>query len=148
MGWDVAVIFYDVTRKPMIRPCEINDLDQKGMKIVVDGNGKRIYNTKKVDLKIGKGKKAKIETREVENWDKPRQSGDESKGWVVKSHTETPDEYCDRVYKDALARPDFYFARREIPVIDQQLVAFELQREAIARRILRQREDEDGLVKI
>ena len=142
MGWDVAVIFYDVTRKPMIRPCEINNLDQKGLKIVVDKNGKRIYATKKI--KTGKGKTARV--REVEDRNKPRQSADVSKGWAVKSHTETPDEYCDRVYKDALARPDFYFARREIPVIDQQLVAFELQREAIARRILRQREDEEGLV--
>jgi CRISPR/Cas system-associated exonuclease Cas4 (RecB family) len=146
MGWDVAVIFYDVTRKPMIRPCEINNLDQKGMKIVVDGNGKRVYNTKRVKVSKAKRVTKDEKVREVDNLDKPRQSGDESKGWTVKSHTETPDEYCDRVYKDALARPDFYFSRREIPVIDQQLVAFELQREAIARRILRQREDEDGLV--
>ena len=146
MGWDIQAVFYDVTRKPMIRPCEVNDLDQHGRKIVIDANKKRIYNTKQVKVKVGKGKRAKVEVREVENRDKPRQSGDESKGWIVKSHTETPDEYCDRVYKDALARPDFYFARREIPVIDQQLVAFELQREAIAKRILHQRENEAGLV--
>jgi CRISPR/Cas system-associated exonuclease Cas4 (RecB family) len=149
MGWDIAVIFYDVTRKPMIRPCEINSLDSKGLKIVIDKNGKRIYKTKKVTLATKVGKKkgvAKKIVKEVEDLNSPRQSGDESKGWFVKSHTETPDEYCDRVYKDALARPDFYFARREIPVIDQQLVAFELQREAIARRILRQRQDEEGLV--
>src|ERR1017187_2410956 len=36
MGWDVAVIFYDVMRKPSISPKQVTDLDEQGRKIVTN----------------------------------------------------------------------------------------------------------------
>lgn len=113
LGHDVDVAFYDVTRKPGIKPKEIDDLDEQKRKIVEDANGVRQFT------KDGSA----------------RQTGDKAKGWTVKSHVETPDEFCDRLYKDALARPDFYFARREMPVIEQNLQSFKYQRQMISETI-------------
>lgn len=62
-------------------------------------------------------------------------------------HFETPDEYCDRLYLDTKARPEFYFARREVPIIDQQIESFIRQREAIANLILSLRKEEVMIVK-
>lgn len=114
LGWDVATCFYDVTRKPMIQPKSVNDLDERGLKIVEDAAGVRQFRKDGVT---------------------PIQSGDTEKGWTIKSHIETPEEFCDRLYKDCLARPEFYFARKEVPIIDQQIESFERQRMAIARII-------------
>jgi hypothetical protein len=50
----------------------------------------------------------------------------------VMSHAETPDEFCERLTTDCAERPDFYFARKEIPIIETDLRAFEAQRLAIA----------------
>jgi hypothetical protein len=108
-GWDIAEIIYDVTRKPAIRPKAVDDLDENGLKIVVDSLGRRIFN------KNGK----------------PRQSmGNDENGLplLVQSHIETPDEYCDRLWADTIARPTFYFGRREVPVLDSDLEDFEKQR--------------------
>ena len=117
MGWDVAEAFYDVTRKPSIKPKVVDELDRKGRKIVVDRNGERVVNEK--------GKNA----------GEPRQSGDAARGWTVKSHVETPEEYGKRLYLDVMSRPDFYFCRKPIPIIDQEVEKFEKQRLAIARMI-------------
>lgn len=117
-GWDIAKVFYDVTRKPSIRPKEVDDLDAAGLKIVRDREGKRVM------LLAGKNK------------GQPRQSGDAEKGYVIQSHIETPDEFSNRLWRDTLERPSFYFARREIAVIDDQLESFERQRMAIAKLIL------------
>src|SRR5262249_7550746 len=116
-GWEIACVIYDVLRKPSIKPRKVDDLDQNQQKIVVDANGVRQY------LVAGKNKR------------QPRQSGDKAKGWIVKSHIETPDEFGQRLYDDALARPEFYFCRREVPVLEDELQQFERQRIAIARLI-------------
>lgn len=126
MGWDVSEVLYDVCRKPQIRPKSIDDLDKDGLKIVVDADGNRIFNQK------GKNKGL------------PRQSPDKEKGYVVKSHVETPDEFSDRLYNDVRLRPDFYFVRKEVPIIDQNLESFEKQRLAIAHLILSMRQNEVG----
>ena len=144
LGWDIAKVFYDVTRKPSIRPKTVYDLDKNGNKIVLDHEGKRVYAKKKIEVVSGKGKNATKEKKEIDDLDKPRQSGDDEKGWVIKSHKETPDEYCDRLWRDAKERPTFYFVRREIPVIDDQLASFERQRIAICNLILSLRENEIG----
>jgi hypothetical protein len=113
LGWDLSEVYYDVTRKPSIRPKSVDNLDEQGRKIVVDANGQRVF------LKNGE----------------PRLSGDKEKGYVVKSHVETPEEFGERLYQDTKARPDFYFARREVPIIDQEVEAFESQRLSLAKMI-------------
>ena len=143
LGKPVDVVFYDVVRKPMIKPKEIFDLDSNGLKVVVDKKGQRVFAKKKVEVKKGKGKAAKVEKVEVDDESKPRQSADKAKGWTIKSHVETPDEFCDRLYKDTQARPDFYFARREIPVIEDRQEALRRQRSAIIKLILECRRNED-----
>lgn len=126
IGWDVRLVVYDVLRKPTIRPLKrVYDRDDNDRKIVLDKEGNRVM------MRNGK----------------PRQSSDDEKGWFLQEHPETPDEYCDRLYKDALTRPAFYFVRREVPVIDGQLITFELQRIQLARQILRNRTDEAALIR-
>ena len=142
-GWDLTEVIYDVVRKPSIRPREVYDLDKLGRKIVVDAQGKRIYATKKIEVTIGKGKKARKEKQEVEDTNNPRQSGDKSKGWDLKSHVETPDEFCDRLWKDTLARPNFYYCRKEVPILDSEIDQFIRQRSALVKLIQHYRSQEN-----
>ncbi len=72
LGWDVAVVLYDVTRKPSIR----------------------------------------------------------------QKQTETAEQFGERLAADTKARPEFYFARREVPVLDQDVAEFEVQRLELSRLIL------------
>ena len=145
LGWDIAKAIYDVTRKPQIKPSTIADLDGDGKKIVIDSEGTRIYKKKKANAIIGKGKKAKEQVIEINDLYNPRQSGDESKGWIVKQHTETPAEFADRLWKDINERPAFYFHRREIPIIEAEVEDFIRQRLEMASLIehYRHREDAD-----
>jgi hypothetical protein len=122
LGYDISKIFYDTTRKPSINPKEIVDLDENGKKIVEDANGVRQFK------KNGE----------------PVQGGDKSKGWEVRKHQETPDEYCERLYQDTKLRPDFYFCRKEVPVIDDQVESFKRHRIALAGMITHLRESEGG----
>lgn len=121
LGFDIQEVIYDVVRKPSIQPKMIDDLDEQGRKIVTDQTGKRIFNEK--------GKNA----------GEPRQSADKERGWTVKSHLETPEEFGIRLYQDAMARPDFYFARREIPILESDLEEFQVQRLVTAKTILHHR---------
>lgn len=75
LGWDVAIVIYDVARKPMIR----------------------------------------------------------------QKQSETVEQFGDRLAADAAARPEFYFARREVPILDQDVAEFEIQRLELSRQILRLR---------
>ena len=128
-------VIYDVCRKPSIRPKEVTDLDEQGRKIVVDAQGKRVFAKMTIEEKVGKGKKAKVVKREIDNPDKPAQSASKDKGWEVKTHTETPDEYSDRLWRDTLARPSFYFARKEVPILDGDFQQFINQRLAMCKLI-------------
>jgi hypothetical protein len=121
LNWNVDNVFYDVTRKPSIRPKNIDDLDAQGLKVVLNMDG----------------------TRAIKKDGSPRQSGGE--GFIVQGHVETPDEYSERLIADIAERPGFYFARKEVPILDDQLEAFRLQRLAIAKLILSLRETETGL---
>lgn len=120
MGWNVECCIYDVTRKPCIEPRQIPCLDDKGLKIVMDASGNRVMK------KDGS----------------PRESGDSAKGYTLLTRTETPDEYNTRLFNDTLARPDFYFARREVPIIEQDLDEFSEQRLTMARMVLHCRASE------
>ncbi len=123
LGWDISEVIYDVTRKPSIKPKQINDLDEKGNKIVNDSQGNRVYK------KNGT----------------PRESGSEADGYTVQTHLETPDEYCDRLIYDCKTRPEFYFARREVPILEDELKEFEAQRLSLSRMILDFRQNEKRL---
>lgn len=72
LGWDVAVVLYDVARKPSIR----------------------------------------------------------------QKQGETPEAFGERLAADARERPEFYFARREVPILEQDLAEFEAQRIVLSRSIL------------
>jgi hypothetical protein len=98
MGFDVSCVVYDVIRKPSIRPKQIPTLDSEGLKVVIiDATGERALN------KNGT----------------PRQSAGE--GMTLVSRTETPEEFANRLLEDIQARPEFYYQRREIPVIQDEL---------------------------
>jgi hypothetical protein len=49
---------------------------------------------------------------------------------------ETPEQFGERLAADTRERPGFYFARREVPVLDQDVAEFEAQRLVLARSIL------------
>jgi hypothetical protein len=95
----VETVLYDVTRKPSIRPSQIPLLDEAGLKVVQDASGVRVLN------KDGK----------------PRQSALTADGYVLVSRTETPEEFGERLTADIGARPEWYFARREIPRLPADL---------------------------
>lgn len=112
--WDISKVIYDVMRKPSIRPKEINEVDKKGIPIVRGLDGKRV---------IKKNKELK-------------KTADKKKGESIRSHLETPAKFADRLYNDVKDRPEFYFARKEVSILEGDLVMFRNQRMAIAHRIL------------
>jgi hypothetical protein len=124
-GWDLSEAIYDVTKKPGIKPKMVNDLDKDGLKIVVDRKGKRVY-------------KANGE---------PRLTGDTAQGFEVKQHRETPKEFGDRLLLDVQERPTFYFARREVTILEDELEAFVAQRLTLTKQIEFARTMEAGLSK-
>jgi len=100
-GHNVAGVLYDVIRKPTIAPRQIPELDEDGLKVVVD-----------------------IETgaRAVNKNGTPRQSA--GPGLTMMTRTETAIEFGERLGADIEERPEYYFQRREIPLLDDQLAEF------------------------
>lgn len=117
LGYDVRKIIYDVVRKPAIEPKQIPVLDDQSLKIVNDANGNRVFK------KDGS----------------PRESADKEKGYTLLTRVETPEEFGDRLIADTKARPDFYFARREVPILEDDLQEFTAQRLTISWTILQNR---------
>lgn len=124
-GWNITVVIYDVVRKPAIEPRNVPILDENGCKIVLDAEGKRV----------------------LKNNGSPRESGDTEKGYKLQTRIETPEEFGQRLAEDTLARPDFYFARREVPILEQDLAEFQTQRLTLSRMILWCRQAEKKLTK-
>jgi hypothetical protein len=98
-GYDVATVVYDVVRKPSIRPTDLPLLDDDGQKIVFDENGQRAFK------KDGK----------------PYQAANKTKGWVLQVRPMASVEWGQKLVDDIAERPDWYFARREIPRLDEEL---------------------------
>lgn len=118
MGHEIDTVLYDVVRKPNIRPkTSISCLDEDGKKIVVDNKGERVYK------KNGE----------------PRESSDSKLGYELQTREETLEEYSQRLAEDCIARPEFYFARRQVPVLIQDLEAFVDQRIEVGKQILHYR---------
>lgn len=49
---------------------------------------------------------------------------------------ETPDEFGERLLADCRERPEFYFARREVAIIDDHIREFETQRDVMCKILL------------
>jgi len=98
-GLAVETVLYDVTRKPTIAPCQIPVLDADGNKIVLDESGARVFNQNGT----------------------PRQSSDAKRGWRMLTDIESPRQFGERLTADIAERPDYYFARREIPRLQGDL---------------------------
>lgn len=49
---------------------------------------------------------------------------------------ETPEQFGDRLAADTIERPDFYFARREVPILESDLERFRAERAQMAAEIL------------
>lgn len=114
-GWDIETVVYDVTRKPAISPlASVPVLDDEGRKIVLDAEGQRV----------------------IKKDGEPRESGDAAKGYTLQTRPESYDEYATRLADDCRNRPEFYFARREVPILDQDLEEFVIQRRELARLVL------------
>lgn len=115
-GWNITRIIYDVARKPLLKPyADKPTLDADGLKVVMS-NGVRVMKADGT----------------------PKQTATKD-GEVVQSAPETMDEYAERVAADAKARPEWYFARREVPILEHEVAEFETQRLAVTKIILMQR---------
>jgi hypothetical protein len=99
LGHAVDTVLSDIARKPTIRPTPVAVCDDLGAKIVLDANGQRVRTEKG-------------------QW---RQTGDSAKGYTVQTCAMTADEFASKLTEDIGTRPDFYFQRREIPRLDQDL---------------------------
>lgn len=101
LGYDVDCVLYDATRKPTIKPTDVPILDSDGLKIVLDDAGNRVMT------------KAKNPT--------PRQTADASLGYRLQTRECTAAEWGEKLNLDIGERPDFYYARREVPRLDKDL---------------------------
>jgi hypothetical protein len=125
-GWNIEHVLYDVVRKPGLAPKQVPVLDENGLKIVLDDVGERCYNEK----------------------GKPRQStAGLPDSYKLQITMETPDEFSKRLYEDIMSRPEFYFCRREVPILDCDLEEFEYNRVQVARMILDRRRQEKNMDK-
>jgi len=113
LGYSVACVLYDVTRKPTIQPTAVPVLDSDGMKVVLDETGARVLTAQK----------------------KPRQTGDTAKGYVLQTEPMTPDQWGEKLLADIYARPEYYFARNEIPRLDSDLREYEYELWSIQQTI-------------
>ena len=116
--WNPTAIIYDVTRKPTIRPLSnVPTLDDAGLKIVMGADGQRV----------------------IKKDGTPKQTADKEKGEVLQGAPENADQFGARLMADIQTRPDFYFARREVPILDADIEEFETQRLELSRQILMHR---------
>lgn len=115
MGYDVATILYDVTRRPAQRPLAVPLTDADGVKIVHGPDGQR------------------VRTKDGKKW---RESADAAQGYVLQTRPETPEEYAARVAEAMAADPDRHYARIEIARLDADIdvAAMELWQQQLAYR--------------
>lgn len=105
LGHQCDTVLYDVCRKPTIKPESVPILDELGAKIVLDRHGDRVKTERGV-------------------W---RQTGDKERGYTLQSRPMTATEWGEKLSADIAERPDFYFVRREIPRLDQDLGRYEAE---------------------
>jgi len=106
LGFVVETVYYDVIKKPTIKPKNISVLDADGIKQVIDRTtGERLKNKNST-------------------W---KQSVSDKETQALLTRPETPDEFQDRLLSDITTRPDFYYARREIPRLDADIEEFQYE---------------------
>lgn len=105
LGYPVDCVLYNVACKPSIKPSLVPILDKLGAKIVLDAQGDRV--------KTEKG-----------SW---RQTGDTAKGYVLQTRPMTAEEWGSKLAADIQEQPDRYYARKEVPRLDQDLAVFEAE---------------------
>jgi hypothetical protein len=115
LGGDVNGILYDVIRKPGNRPLAIPLLDPDGVKIVLDATNQR------------------VRTKDGKKW---RESGDTEKGYVLQTRPETPAEFETRLLEVIRADQWNYFAQREVPRLDQDILEYMSDAWALSQQIL------------
>lgn len=127
---EVATVLYDFIRKPTIKPTAVPVLDKNGLKIVLDFAGNRVRNASKKPKKkcydcCGTG------THRFEGYGEChctlgewRQTADTSKQFSLLTRRMTPEEWSQKLCDDIAARPDFYFARVEVPRLDSEIEEF------------------------
>jgi len=103
LGYNVQAVMYDVARKPSIKPKQVPILDGDGLKQVFGPDGQRVFNARD---------------------GKPRQSADTARDWKLLTREESPDEFGARLLADIYERPEWYFARREIPRLHDDIEVF------------------------
>lgn len=113
MGYPVDTVLYDVTRKPTIKPNDIPILDGDGLKVVLDRSGTRVLT------KQGK----------------PRQTADTELGYIMVTRKMTPEEWGEKIVADIGERPDYYYARWEIPRLDKDLEEWQAEMYEVQRTI-------------
>lgn len=114
-GATVDRIIYDVIGKPMHRPSAIPLLDARGFKQVLDAGGNRVMT------KDGK---------------KPRETADKEQGWTLQTRPETPDEFEARLLAVLTEQVNDYFAQREVPRLDSDLIEYMEDTWAMTQQIL------------
>ena len=121
-GHDVATVWYDVTRKPTIRPkkltqAESDEFLRTGAYFAAAFTVEAGTDTNTADPADG-GPWVKVDGERVEI-----EVG--AKGRV--SVRETPEMYGARLLDDIGQRPDYYYQRREVPRLDADLDEFRLE---------------------
>jgi hypothetical protein len=128
--YDVATVLYDVVRKPTIRPEKVPILDENDMKIVLDRDGHRVRNASKKATRScllcgGDGTRG-LDSEPCDCTLGPwRQTSDSEKGYVLQARPMTCDEWIAKLMEDIGERPGFYYARQEIPRLDQDIQEFQ-----------------------
>jgi hypothetical protein len=100
LGHKIEGCIYDVIAKPKIRPSQVPELDDDGVKIVLDADGGR------------------VRTKNGKAW---RQTADTALNYVLKTRTETPDEYRKRLIESIAAEPEAYFQRGDVVRLEEEI---------------------------
>lgn len=138
LGFAVDTVLYNVTRKPTIKPTAIPEVDDDGKKIVLNAACERVRNAPK------KAKKSCDNCRGQgffgpDNADCPctygkwRQTASTADGYVLATRDMTTDEWGEKLTADIGERPEYYFARQEIPRLDCDMEQYQRELWDIAR---------------
>ena len=114
-GMETGNLLYDVIHKPSTRPHQIPLLDDDGVKVVLDADG------------------ARVRTLTGKKW---RETGDSEKGWVLQTRQEVPQEYMARLLAEIRSDSDRYFAHREVPRLDTELLEYMSDAWVLSQEIL------------
>lgn len=98
LGHDVAECIYDVLGKPGLRQSAVPITDERGFKVVLDAQGKRVTTAQ--------GK-----------W---RQTGDTAQGYVLQTRPETADEFRKRLTEHVAENPDRYYVRGTVVRLERE----------------------------